>query len=300
MNFKITAVIPTRNRPEDLLKAVISIREQSRQPDELMIVDQSSNDESRILIESAMAENSLITISYIHDQKITGLVDAKRVAAERAAGDIVCFLEDDVVLSPSYLQQIEFGFQEQPDMLGCSGVITNVHNPFPLYCFMHGLFFQGIFEDPRPRLFVKPENAPERILLSDVLCGGLSAWKKEVLSNVDFDVDNEFFMFEDMEYSTRVVKKYGHKLYINQKAQLEHHCSTVNRDPHGLRQKRKLTEGILFYKKRVDWPGAKRGLFFALIWWFTESLLRGAKTFSIMPVRGYFQGILSGISKKLV
>lgn len=298
--MKLSSVIPTRNRPSDLLKAVKSVQDQIREPEELMIVDQSQGYESRQLIESALSGCDSITLTYIHDSEITGLVDAKRVAAERASGDIICFLEDDVVLSPTYLQQIESGFQEHPDMLGCSGVITNVHNPSSLYRFMHGLFFQGIFEDPRPRLFVKPENAPERIVLSDVLCGGLSAWKKDVLSNIAFDVDNEFFMFEDMEYSTRVVKKYGHKLYINQKAQLEHHCSTVNRDPQGLRQKRKLTESILFYKKRVSWPGAKRGLFFALIWWFAESLLRGIKNFSVIPVRGYFQGILAGISKKLV
>jgi GT2 family glycosyltransferase len=296
----LTAVIPTRNRPDDLVKAVVSVREQIRQPEELIIVDQSIGDESRNLIEDLMSDCEFIKLVYIHDPVISGLVEAKRVAAEKAEGDIICFLEDDVILSPNYLEQIELGFKEKSNMLGCSGVITNFHNPSTLYRYMHGLFFQGIFKDPRPKLFIKPEYGSEKIVLSDVLCGGLSAWKKEVLSTIPFDVENEFFMFEDMEFSTRVVEKYGHRLYINQKAQLEHHCSTVNRDPHGLRQKRKLTESILFYKKRAGWHGAKRGLAFALIWWFAESVLRAIKTFSIMPVRGYIQGILTGISKKVV
>ena len=38
----ITAVIPTRNRPDDLERAVLSICAQSRLPDALIIVDQSS------------------------------------------------------------------------------------------------------------------------------------------------------------------------------------------------------------------------------------------------------------------
>lgn len=41
MKNTITAVIPTRNRPVDLVKAVASVLSQTRLPDEFMIVDQS-------------------------------------------------------------------------------------------------------------------------------------------------------------------------------------------------------------------------------------------------------------------
>lgn len=299
MTYTISAVIPTRNRPEDLVRAVLSIRDQKRKPEELIIVDQSEGHDSRLLIEPIMSEVKHIKLVYVHDPRISGLVDAKRFAAKIAKSDLVCYFEDDVILSSNYLQEIEQGFHEQPSMLGCSGVISNVPNPTFIYRFVHALFFQGIFKDPRPKLFHKSVDTKKSLVLCDVLCGGLSAWKKEVLSEIPFDVNNGFFMFEDMEYSTRVVHQYGHKLYINQRAHLEHHCSTVNRDPHGLRQKRKLTESILFYKKRVNWSGAKRGLFFAMIWWLAESILRAIKLFSFTPIRGYFQGILAGISTKL-
>ena len=42
--MRLTAVIPTRNRPVDLGKAVASVLTQTRLPDTLMIVDQSPGD----------------------------------------------------------------------------------------------------------------------------------------------------------------------------------------------------------------------------------------------------------------
>ena len=111
----ITAVIPTRNRPDDLAKAVTSILTQTRPPDELIIVDQSPGNESRIRVESLMSGSKRIQLVYIHDPRISGLVEAKSVAAKRAGGDIVCFLEDDVVLEPDYIEQIEQGFVNRPE-----------------------------------------------------------------------------------------------------------------------------------------------------------------------------------------
>ena len=98
----ITAVIPTRNRPDGLAKAVASVLAQSRFPDEFFIVDQSHGDNSRLIVESLWPAESQIKLVYIHDTSIPGLVEAKRVAASRASGDIVCFLEDDIVLEVGY------------------------------------------------------------------------------------------------------------------------------------------------------------------------------------------------------
>lgn len=300
MTTLLTAVIPTRNRPNDLVEAVVSIIAQTRLPDELIIVDQSPGDESRILVEPIMSDCTSINLVYIHDSRISGLVDAKRVAAGRANGDIVCFLEDDVILDARYFEEIEKGFIQNIEMMGCSGVITNQPHQSSLYRFMHGLFFKGIFNDPRVSIFNIGSNAKNNMILCDVLSGGLSAWRREVLSVVQFDVENGFFMLEDIEYSTRVVKKIGHHLYINTRACLVHNWSSQNRDPHGQRQRRKLKESILFYKKRKDWPGAKRGIILAMLWWLLEALQQAIKCRSSGPIVGYFLGLKDGMAQKIV
>ena len=300
MSLSLAAVIPTRNRPQDLEKAVVSILHQQRLPEVLMIVDQSEGDESADLIKPLL-ESSAIELIYLHDPVISGLVEAKKVAAETAVQDLVCFLEDDVVLEPGYFASIEAGFHQKDDMLGCSGVITNQPYQSRFYRLMHGIFFRGIFRDPRVRLFGESDSSLNSGLIRcDVLSGWLSAWRREVLLQVPFDVANGFFMFEDMEYSTRVVKHFGHHLYVNPGARLEHHMAVRNRDPHGYRQRRKSREAILFYKKRRTWPGARSGLAMGLLWWFAEAIYRSLGGRTAGPLVGYWRGIVDGIHSEIV
>jgi GT2 family glycosyltransferase len=294
-----SAVIPTRNRPHDLAKAVASVLAQTRPADELVIVDQSPGNESATRVQAMFTATLPPRLVYIHDSGITGLVDAKRVAAERAEGDIVCFFEDDVILEPDYIAQLEWGFLSRPDMCGCSGVITNPPKSSSLYIAAQRLFFRGIFRDPRLPIFELALHGADQLMPCDVLSGGVSAWRRHVFSRVSFDNRNGFFMFEDMEFSTRVVRALGHHLYVNPRARLEHHFSAVNRDVHGVRQRRKLTEALVFFKKRREWPGALQGLLMVAIWWFGEALLQAVRLRSAGPVKGYVRGVLDGLRKPL-
>ena len=154
MPLTLSAVIPTRNRPDDLRQAVRSILWQTRPPEELIVVDQSPGDESEIVVRALFDDNIRTRVVYIHDQTIAGLVAAKHVASKRAKGDVVCFLEDDVMLEPEYIAQVEGGFLELSDMWGCSGIITNPPRSSCAYVIAHTAFFRGIFRDPRVRLTV--------------------------------------------------------------------------------------------------------------------------------------------------
>lgn len=300
MKVTVSTVIPTRDRPDDLRDGLASVYSQARLPDEVVIVDQSVGDESSTLVNTLFARDDRIRLVYIHDPQVAGLVDAKRVGAARATGDIVCFLEDDVVLEPDYLLHIERGFHECPEMVGCSGVITNLPRSSAVYRVCHSMCFRGILHDPRVGIFSNSVGDERGLIRCDVLSGGLSAWRRHVFEDVEFDIANGFFMLEDIEFSTRVVRRYGHRLYVNSKARLIHRWSPVNRDAHGLRQRRKLTEAVVYFKKRQKWPGALRGLVLAMAWWMGEALIQSVRTLSIGPIRGYCQGVVDGARKKLV
>lgn len=310
----LSAVIPTRNRPEDLARAVESILAQTRPPDELIIVDQSPGDESERLVRGLFqsvapshpepgtqnASGVAPRLVYIHDPGVPGLVAAKRVGSTRAASGIVCFLEDDVVLEAEYMARIESGFEDRPEMCGCSGIITNWPGASALHIAVRALFFRGIFHDPRLEAFAEAMRGSQALIPCDVLSGGLSAWRRHVFTDVPFDTDNGFFMFEDMEFSTRVVRALGHCLYINPAARLEHLWSPVNRDVQGTRQRRKLAEALTFFKKRRHWPGAWFGLAMVMVWWLVEALRQTVGIRSTGPVRGYVRGVIDGIRRPLV
>ena len=247
MTNKLTAVIPTKNRPNDLIKAIISILNQTRLPDELIVVDQSSSNESCLLINSLLSRNRCIQLVYIHDTHISGLVDAKRVATARAGGDIVCFLEDDVILEADYIEQMELGFINYPAMVGCCGIVTNPPKQVFLYELLFHIFHRGIFMDKRVGLYGRFNGRNHKYILSDMLSGGLSAWRREVFDVISFDIDNNFHMLEDIDFSTRVAQIFPMQLFINPNACLAHNFSPINRETLGPRQRRKLTECIVYY-----------------------------------------------------
>ena len=295
----LSAIIPTKNRAEDLVNSVLSVMKQSRIPDELIIIDQSSNEESRSGIENINKEECKINIKYIHDPAITGLVDAKRVGVQLAKGTLICFLEDDVILDKDYLLEIERGFSIKPEMMGSCGIITNQPNKSLIYNLVFSLFHRGIYKDDRMKIYQYGNSAPGTLVESNMLSGGLSAWRKEVFSSVKFDVNNGFHMYEDIEFSTRVAQHYGGKLYINTMAKLVHLWSPVNREVLGIKQKRKVEECIMFYKKRNHIKGSTLALVWVLIGMLFESIYRSIASRALSPFQGYVVGLWSGINKQL-
>lgn len=297
----ITAVIPTKNRPLELEAAVRSVCAQTRLPDELIVVDQSAEAESRVRVERVLrAAGTLpVKLQYVHDPRIAGLVAAKKTAVARAKGDLICFLEDDVVLEPEYLASIERGFAQEPQMMGCCGVVTNLP-PLPrLYTKLFHFFHRGIFRDPRVGVHGAPRDAGPPLLKSNYLSGGLSAYRREVFEAIPFDVDNDFFMLEDVDFSTRAAQRFGERFYINADARLEHRMSQVNRAALAPRQRRKVREFLVFYKKRRRLRGATGALCLLLVGLLLEAGYQAIQARHFSPVTGYFQGLWDGVRRKL-
>ena len=296
----LTVVIPTRNRPNDLLHAIQSLYQQSKLPEELIVVDQSLNDLSFRAVNTLLSQFKQINLIYIHDPKILGLVDAKRVAVNNSTGDLICFLEDDIVLEPEYIEQIELGFIKQPNMIGCCGIITNPPKANFLYRFLFNIFHRGIFNDNRMKVRSVYDGYDHNLIESNMLSGGVSAWRREVFDEVEFDVANGFHMFEDIDFSTRVAQHYGKRLFINPNARLAHYCSPINRDLLGARERRKLAECFTYYKKRKAWPAAKISFYWLLLGMLLEAIFQSFSSLSFKPIQGYLLGLHDGSTKKII
>lgn len=295
----ITAVIPTKNRPHDLERAVASVRDQQRLPDELLIVDQSQDDASRNAVEKTLDKSPLRgRLAYVHDSSIPGLVAAKAEAVRRARGDIVSFLEDDIVLESDYFQQIERGFRERREMLGCCGVVTNLP-PLPRgYIWMFHFFHRGIFQDRRVGVYGATAGTGLPLIRSNFLSGGSSAYRREVLDALPFDMTSDLFLLEDIDFSTRAAHRFGDNFFINPNARLEHYMSPLNRHVLGERQRRKLREFLVFYKKRRHTDGATAALLLLLLGLFLEAGYQSAQARHPSPMLGYFLGLWDGVRSK--
>jgi glycosyltransferase involved in cell wall biosynthesis len=104
MKPQVSILIPTRNRRSRLLRTLESLRQQNTGPDvfEVLVVSDGSTDSTKAAVErlASGAEWSGRRLVCV-EQDWKGAAAARNTALQMAAGDIVLFLDDDVVADPN-------------------------------------------------------------------------------------------------------------------------------------------------------------------------------------------------------
>ena len=297
--FTISVVIPTLNRANYINNLISSIVDQSVQPDQLVVVDQNKDDTTKNIVTSIINPHQNILLTYIHDSSFNSLVQAKLIGSNKANCEIVCFLDDDVILDKDYFFNVRKGFMDMGDkILGCMGFITNDTKKSKIYLAFHRLFFRGMFTDDRPSILSGIEKDSDMLIRCNVLSGGASSWRNTVFRDIEFDTHNNLHYFEDIDFSERAVQLYGNKFYINSYAKMEHITNQAERLNHYIIQKTKIFDAIIYYKKRSDYPGALKDIFLIAAWMFSESMLRVIRYNKLTPMSGFFSGLRMGMKTK--
>jgi GT2 family glycosyltransferase len=301
-NLRISAIIPTIDRPKDLADAVISVLNQKHLPNELIIVDQSIGKVSYNTVKDVYIAFDIVPkLVYLHEPEVNGLIEAKQRGIQVAKGDIISFLEDDIVLHPQYFKNTLSIFKSNQKIMGCCGVMSNIHSGI-LYEYLFKLFHRGIFYDSRLNMGKNRDCQGVGILLqSRYLSGGISCYRKNVFDSVKFDTINDFFMLEDIDFSTRAADFFGDEhFFISTNMCLDHNMSPINRARLKERWQRKLREYITFYKKHSDKPWSLVNLIWLLIGMFGESVVSSVLSKNIGPLAGTMVGLYDGIRKKVI
>ena len=297
-NLKQSVVISTLDRPDDLVKAVTSILEQSQSPYELIIVDQSvdskSNNDIKDLFSKLKPRTKLI---YIHDNSIKGLVSAKNHAVKKSNGEIICFLEDDVVLDKNYLKNTINLFEKNEHILGCCGIVGNIRRSI-FYEVIFKLFHRGLFFDRRVDVIKYIDSdGSGKLINSTHLSGGISSFRREVFKSIEYDLHNNFFYCEDIDFSIRASDFFGtNRFVIATNIFVKHFMSNINRDVLKPRWMRKTNEFILLYKKNKDKKYALPSVLWLIVGLFFEAVYSCFKTVSLGPIIGFFKGFYSGVN----
>ncbi|CAN5259808.1 hypothetical protein BH20GEM2_BH20GEM2_15320 [soil metagenome] len=112
----ITVAICTRDRPEQLRRALASLLRQTAAPAEIVVVDNApASDATRQLIAAEFPE-----VHYVCEA-IPGLNFARNRALANAAGEIVAFIDDDAVADPNWIASTQKTFRESPTVAICTG-----------------------------------------------------------------------------------------------------------------------------------------------------------------------------------
>ena len=108
--MKISIVIPTHNRADTLRNAMDSVLQLQGEADfEFVIVDNNSTDHTRQVVESYAP-----LAKYVFEGN-TSFTMARKAGADNASGDILLYLDDDVLVRSGSLRRIVEVFTKYPD-----------------------------------------------------------------------------------------------------------------------------------------------------------------------------------------
>lgn len=253
--MKFSLIICTYQRPKPLLQLLQSVKEQTLYPDEILIVDGSTDGSTQVVL----AQNHFQNLHYfLVPDEFRGLTKQRNygIAKVGVAIDVVCFLDDDTVLLPDYFKQLLSTYQKYPNALGVGGYIHNEIKWEPIeanynaqmneFCFdgwkrkdgsrfilrkKLGLDsdcppgFSSLYSHGRSVGFLPPSG---NIYEVEQLMGGVSSFTKKVFETYQFSTYFEGYgLYEDADFCLRVAKT--GKLYLNTAAKLNHYHAASGR-----------------------------------------------------------------------
>src|SRR5258705_10332336 len=98
---KVSVIIPTYNRAECLRSAITNVLNQTFQDFEIVVVDDSSQDHTREVVNSLDDKR----IKYIRHERNKGVAAARNTGVSNAKGDYIAFLDDDDEWFPEKLKK---------------------------------------------------------------------------------------------------------------------------------------------------------------------------------------------------
>jgi len=232
--MQVTVMIPTKDRPTYLERAMGLVLGQSVLPGQIVIVDQSATDESRCLVEALFAGASptvrqTTRLCYIHEPTIPGAAVARNRAMAEATGAVWLFLDDDMEPEPDFIEQLLAVYACWPSMGGVSGIITNYSAPSWAFRSWSRIFLRGSFHDERQPIYWNADRLRDHDPIPVTKFGsGLMSFRADVVRHIRFDESLRGLPpGEDIDFCLRVGPRT--RLVIAPRARIAHRPSPTGR-----------------------------------------------------------------------
>lgn len=212
-----TAVIPTRNRPEPLRRALLSLASQTRMPAEVVVVDSSSGRESRDVVNAAAPSLPGVSLRWLAAEQ-AGAAVQRNQGIEAATQDAILFIDDDVVLEPRCLELLWAALDSDAALGGVNAMITNQRYLPPgrfsrtVFSILNGRSersFAGRVLGPAVNLLPEDDDSAPEVVAVEWLNSTCALYKRAALPSPPFDGHfTGYSLMEDLTLSLRVGKSW--------------------------------------------------------------------------------------------
>jgi glycosyltransferase involved in cell wall biosynthesis len=229
--MKISIVIPTYNRDEELKTAIESVLGQTTPANEIIVVDSGNGIETKYIVLAYSNRETNIVFKYLKNP-VNSVSVARNIGVENAYGDIIFFLDDDDRFDAFYIEEILKVFSKYPEALIVQGNLekrgpkskkiklwNNFWNKYAKF------FYLCYFADNKKEILPSGKNiAPlscDTIINCQWATGACLNTKKRLFN--EFLFDNKLMKYsygEDVDFSYRVYKRYPQSIYLAPKAKL--------------------------------------------------------------------------------
>jgi GT2 family glycosyltransferase len=198
-----------------------------------------------------------IKMKYMRNNE-NSLTVAKNIGVFQANGDMVFFLDDDVVLDDRYIEEILKVYQTYPQALGVQGQFSN---PFEgkrkdLDKLIRKIFFLSYTAENTWKILTSGEDVFPDPLTKTIACmrlSGVSSYKRTVFMEFKFDEKLKRWAFlEDKDFSYRVFKKYPNSLYMTPNAIIHHNMSDKSRLSPKMASYMIIVHNLYFHYKNIE------------------------------------------------
>lgn len=301
--MRISVIIPTKSRKEDLMTTLHSVIQQSRPPEEIIIVDQGQESCKEKILELLKANGNKSDLVYLWDRDIPGPAAARTAGFKKSSGEIVFFVDDDVSLYGDCIENLLHSYETNPLLDGIGGADTERTNRNILWLLAKSLFTCGPFSSKKggwfftgwvPHYFHNRLTAPYP---SRWLFEGMMSFKKHVVEEIGFDKQLTGHVFvAGVDFNFRASKKYC--LAIDPRVKGYHRGGKVALYNTKQDHEKRVAGLWYFFRKNIE-KTPQNILFFA--WRLLGSLLVALATSlrfdSLDPLRGFLAGMRIGATQ---
>jgi len=259
--MQVSVIIPTYNRVNDLDRCLDSIIVQTKLPKEVLVIDNGTDVGTKYLVEKRKKEfeGKGISLFYVKNEIENSVTLAKNIGVEYSTGEIISFLDDDLILDKSYTEEIIKVYEKIPNALGVMGYNYSPTTSKGALAGLKRTFiksFQIIFFREEGRCRVLPSlclTYPYLHMNKIVSCewlSGASTYKRSILEEVKSDENLKKYSWnQDPDLSYRIFRKHSNSLFLTTDAKYWHEKSTKGRNtPKELIYMAEVYDLYLFYK----------------------------------------------------
>ncbi|MEC3907355.1 glycosyltransferase [Tamlana sp. 2201CG12-4] len=298
--MKFSLIICTYMRPKPLQKLLQSVKEQTLYPNEILIIDGSSNEQT----EEILNQNQFKNLKYFKaKEEHRGLTKQRNYGVQRVEkeSEIICFLDDDTELFLGYFEAIINTFKKDETVIGVGGVAVNesrwlkkdIAKVYPKHEYYE---FDGYIIKESSRNVVRnkfglqsplpPGHMPDfsngrtysyplnnKTYQVDLLIGMSFSFRKELFENINFSTYFEGYgLYEDADFSIRALE-HGKNVICTQ-AKLNHYHDQSGRPNKYKYGKMVVRNGWYVWRLKYPKPNLKARLKWNLTL-FLLTIIRG-------------------------